>query len=894
MRYVDLIFEFFEKGYESKAMSKIAQQICEESLAENCEIFFFEDRKETLRLVGTTKDQSSVLTTKISPKGLRRDQDTMIFELRHADAFLGVVLLHKPKDLQAAQRVVEELSISLAWVQRYIQVYDDCRRYESMGYITEVFYSCSEPRQLYEEFVKGVSRVLNAEIVVYFEKVNENYVFSAGYGVDKNQLLFDRVPLTHQLFSKLQKNQGGILQLKPKIDFVSFECKSLIATSVGLPDQLFGALIAMNKAQPKGYRPSHSFDQTDLAILTEAARRFSLALTRLIYQQDLKKQVEMLTKYTKDYEKLIEEQRIYLKKMDLVHAISNAMRSSYDLSNVYKILLLGLTSGRSFGFNRAMLLLRNRKIDALEGKFWLGPQETDNVEQIWKEAERRAMSYGDLSQYLREEAMMLDVNKGLTERISGKVFYYKEHPVFERVVLRRKLIHITPELVQTMKDSIRDLLRLLDVEEFIVVPLVGRWDTIGVLILDNKFTRSPITQTDVEILKLIADGAGLAIENAMNYEELRKKTESLEQQKNVIDYLRRFSESILQNLSTAVVVLDKTGKILECNKRVESILGLPREAAIGRSYEEFGMSFLDLFGVGMKVFETNEAISLSNYMIETSKGERYFDVKYSPLWDSTGEVLIGVIVTLDDVTEQYKAEQERKTKEKLILLGEVAARVAHELRNPITVLGGFLNRLKKNISDPTAREKYLEILNREIDNLQTIVNEILDFSKASVKIDRVKFQLNELIDEVVVLMNEKALKQNITIEFHPSAVPEILADRNRIKRVLINLVQNAIEACAEKGKVIIRTFYDDDRVVTSVFNTGEPIKDDVARKLFTPFFTTKTYGTGLGLPICKKIVEDEHGGRIWVEPRINGTEFFFELPVGEEGENEKAGKNPGS
>ncbi|AEH51714.1 sensor histidine kinase [Pseudothermotoga thermarum] len=892
MRFFNLVFDFFENGYSSKAMCKVAEEIRQICQAEGCDIFLFENKKDELRLVGTTRDESLTGTTKVSIKELQADENREVYDLKLPGKLLGVVVLYKPKGTKV-EDILEELSISLDWVQRYFQILDDCERYRNMTFLTELFYGCNNPLELKEQFTNQIAQILKAEVVMFFEKEDDNYVFSCGYGVDKGQLLTSMLPSSHPLVGKIAKEPDGILQTKPKIDFISFECKSMVATPVNLEDKLLGLLIVVNKIQPKGYRPSYSFDQTDLQILKEAARRFSLAFSRLIYQQNLAKQIETLKKYTQDYEKLIEEQRIYLKKMDLVHAISNAMRSSYDLTNVYKILLLGLTSGRSLGFNRAMLLIRNRKIDALEGKFWLGPLETDNIEQIWKEAERRALNYGDLSQYLREEAMMLDVSKGLTERIAGKLFFYKEHPIFERVVLRRKLIHVTPELAETLKNSIKDLLRLLDVDEFVVVPLIGKWDTIGVVILDNKFTKASITQTDIEILRLIADSAGLAIENAMNYEELRKKTESLEQQKNMIDYLRKFSESILQNLSTAVVVLDKSGKIIECNKMVESIFGLPREAVIGRTYDEFGPAYQDLFGVAMKVFETGEPISLSNYMVETVAGERYFDVKYSPMWENYGETLMGVIVTLDDVTEQYKMEQERKSKEKLILLGEVAARVAHELRNPITVLGGFLNRLKKNISDPVAREKYLEILSREIEHLQEIVNEILDFSKTSVKIDRVKFQLNELINEVIVLMNEKASKQGITIEFQPSPIPEIFADRNRIKRVLINLIQNAIEASPENGKVVVRTFYEQGKVITSVFNTGEPIKDEVARKLFTPFFTTKTYGTGLGLPICKKIVEDEHGGRIWVEPRLNGTEFFFELPVEKEGEDGKTSKDIG-
>ncbi|MBC7123417.1 MAG: HAMP domain-containing histidine kinase, partial [Pseudothermotoga sp.] len=125
----------------------------------------------------------------------------------------------------------------------------------------------------------------------------------------------------------------------------------------------------------------------------------------------------------------------------------------------------------------------------------------------------------------------------------------------------------------------------------------------------------------------------------------------------------------------------------------------------------------------------------------------------------------------------------------------------------------------------------------------------------------------------------KAKKANVIRETKLSSAAEVVADRAKLKRVLINLVQNAIEASPPNGKIVVRSFQEADRVVVSVFNMGEPLSDKELRKIFTPFYTTKTQGTGLGLPICKKIVEDEHGGRIWAEPKNNGMEFFFEIPV---------------
>lgn len=875
MKLFEMVFEFFSKGYKSNVMNDIAQLISSIAKAKYCDILLYERHKDQFRVVGTSGEKEKI-GSKIGSKSLQNH--LYVVKLIYNDQLWGALILEEPHNLNL-QQTIDELSFSLWWVNKFIELQNIAEKYHKMNELTNVFYNSLDKEQFKTEMVKAIARVLNADIVIFFEKNNEEYVFSSAFGITKDQLLFERIKHTHPFFNRVEKTENGILDIKNQIDFIGISIKSYMAIPLKLQERTIGVVLVANKISPEGYRTLHSFDEFDLSILYEISRRISLGYTRLEYQEGLKREIEKLRNYTKNYQELIQQQQLYLKKMDLVHSISNAMRASYDPNNVYKTLLLGLTSGRGLGFNRALLLIRDKKTESLVGKMWLGPQSSDNITEIWREAERRAMSYGDFSQFLREEALMLDVNKGLTGKIEGRIFAYKDHPVFERVVLRRRVIHITPSLAKSMEDSIRDLLNLLEVEEFVVIPLVGRWDTIGVLILDNKFTNTSITEADIEVLRIIADSAGLAIENAMNYEELRKKTESLEQQKNMVDYLRKFSDSILQNLTTAVIVIDRSGKVIECNRRVEQLLGLPKERVLGSSYFDFGETFENIFEVAMKVFEKGETITLSRYRIETPQGERFFDTKYSPLWDLTGSTMNGVIVTLEDVTQQYKLEQERKDKEKLAVLGEMSARVAHELRNPITVIGGFLNRLKKNISDPEAREKYLTILSNEVENLQNIVSEILEFSKNIRKLDLTNFQLNDLVEEVVFLMQDKANKAGIKIEIILAPIPQVEADRNRIKRVLINLVQNAIEATPQNGKIVIKTQYDNDRIIVSVFNTGEPISEDVMRGIFIPFYTTKTYGTGLGLPICKKIIEDEHGGRIWAEPKSDGTQFSFELSV---------------
>jgi len=877
LRFFDLVMEFLQSGYESHAMDKLAHLLCEEVQAEACDVFLFEDYKSQFRLVGSTHGQERVGQEKFDKDELEKLQ--RCFLLEHDKNVIGAVVLKEAKRVEVLQNLLEELSKTLWIAEKIVSMQEAVKKYGLLSELTDVFHSCGDPDSLLKGTLSVMRRALNAEAVLYLVKDREGYVFKDADGIDKGQLIYEKLPASHSLVTKLEKSERGILITKTQLDFLGIKVKSAIACAARLAETVLGIVVAVNKIAPTGYRSRYSFDELDLATLNDMVKRYSLAHTRVEYQQSLREQIERLTLSTKEYERLIQQQQEYLKKMDLVHSLSNAMRASYDLVNVYKILLLGLTSGRGFAFNRALLLIRDRKTDTLVGKMWLGPQEGENIEEIWKEAERRAMSYGDFAQYLREEALMLDVKGGLTDRIEGRMFHYKDHPILERVVLRRRIIHVTPSLLESFGPSAQDLVSLLNVDEFLVLPLVGRWDTIGVVVLDNKFTKKPIGEVDVEVLRIVVDSAGLAIENVMNYEELRKKTESLEKQKNVIDYLHRFTENILQNLSTGIAVVDRNGRILQCNRMFSNIVGLPQERIAGEHYFELGAVFQNIFEVAMTVQEKRETFELSKYRIEAPQGEIFLNVKYSPLWDPMNESITGVIVTLEDVTQKVRMEQEQKEREKLMLLGEVAARVAHELRNPITVIGGFINRAKKNLSNPQTIEKYLDVISKEVENLERIVTEILEFSKSKSILEFTEFDMNELIEEVVYIMQEKAKKANVIIETKLSNTAKVVADRTKLKRVLINLVQNAMEASPPNGRILIRSFQEADKVVVSVFNTGEPLSDKELKKIFTPFYTTKTQGTGLGLPICKKIVEDEHGGRIWAEPKSNGMEFYFEIPM---------------
>ena len=892
--------EFLKSGYEGKSMDEIASMFSERSGCKRVSLFVYEKERRILRLVGSTdeklKESVGILKIKDTdflrnipplkphpvPRDIGIDGYEVMIKLSRGDEIIGIVLLGGEVDEELIKDLSRDVTMALRFLVKYRQLEDSLKKYSLLGKFTDLFEKTKEEEDLIDGVLDIAIAVLEAEGAFVLEKSGEDYVVRKSKNVEFKYGVIER---SHPLMVKLEDGESVLLTRKQleelSIDEIfSTEIKSMIAVHYDVESRRRGILALVNKKKSAGYKPVKHFDELDLSVLKEISKRYSLASGRILYYTAIRDEVEKLEELRERHEELISMLRDHIRKLGAVYVISQAMRSSYNLNNVYKILLLGVTTPRGLDFDRALLLVKDNKRQVLIGRMWAGFESKEELEGYKRKTSQRALRYGDAVQYFREEALTLDFSGGLTKEIEDRIFHYRGHPILERVVLRKRVFHVTPNLVKKSRSEIYDLVELVKTDDFVVMPLVGRWDTIGVVIMDNKITKRPINDMDVEVLKLIAESAGLAIENVMNYEELKSKTLSLERQKNLIDYLRKFSESILQNLDIAVMVIDSSGKVLEWNRKAEQIFGRPRESMVGTQISWLSPEFEDIWAVAGRVFEAREVLYLSNYPFNISGEERYFDIKFSPLWNPDGRKMDGVIITFEDVTTRYILELERKRQEKLAALGEMAARVAHELRNPISVIGGFLRRLQKHSDNPEIRNKYIDILVGEVKRLEEIVGEILEFSRDARKLDFSEFDIIELIREVYLLHEEKFEEKNVEFSLiSDKSEVEVFADRSRIKQVLINLLQNALDATPEGGKIRVTVEDLKDRIRVEFWNKGDPIPPDVKEKIFTPFFTTKIHGTGLGLPISKKIIEDEHRGKIWVEsPSGNGTAFIFEIP----------------
>jgi signal transduction histidine kinase len=230
-------------------------------------------------------------------------------------------------------------------------------------------------------------------------------------------------------------------------------------------------------------------------------------------------------------------------------------------------------------------------------------------------------------------------------------------------------------------------------------------------------------------------------------------------------------------------------------------------------------------------------------------------------------------------TEELLESQERLLRsERFAAVGEAAAYVSHEIKNPLMVIGGMANQVERRLTaDPAAQEK-LRIIQTEVKRLESFLGELRDFLRPA-KPSKQEIDLNQVIREEKALMEEAIREKGISLEdrLHPALLP-VEADPNQLKQVLLNLVKNALEATEDQGAILVSSGIDDGQVWFSVQDTGKGMSEDVQEKIFHPFYTTKEKGTGLGLAVINKIVTDHHGAITVSSVAGSGSTFTVRLP----------------
>jgi PAS domain S-box-containing protein len=228
-----------------------------------------------------------------------------------------------------------------------------------------------------------------------------------------------------------------------------------------------------------------------------------------------------------------------------------------------------------------------------------------------------------------------------------------------------------------------------------------------------------------------------------------------------------------------------------------------------------------------------------------------------------------------DITERKKYEKEMTRLDRLNLMGEIAGGIVHEIRNPMTVVRGYLQMLQLK-EEFASQYKRFETMIGEIDRANAIITEFLSLAKD--KPEEMKSQnINSIVTALVPLIEADAAKSQAAVSVDLADVPDVNLDEKEIRQVVLNLVRNGVEAMPQNGELTIKTYRKKDRVVLSIKDRGNGIPPEVLEKLGMPFFTTKETGTGLGLSICYRIVEN-HNAKIEIETGESGTTFMVSFP----------------
>lgn len=248
-----------------------------------------------------------------------------------------------------------------------------------------------------------------------------------------------------------------------------------------------------------------------------------------------------------------------------------------------------------------------------------------------------------------------------------------------------------------------------------------------------------------------------------------------------------------------------------------------------------------------------------------------------PIYDGKGS-LIALEGIIRDITTRRNMEQIVTRLDKLNMVGQMAASVAHEIRNPLTSVRGYLQLMQRNQKDPISIERF-NLMISELDRTNAIISEYLMLAQD--KVPNLKPHcLNSLVSMLYPLMQVTAVSSNMNIKLSLQDVPQLLVDENEIRQLLLNLVKNGLEAMKKGGEVVIGTCLNNDKVILAISDQGSGIPLHVLDNLGTPFLTSKVTGTGLGLPVCYRIAH-RHNADISVETSDQGTTFYIAFKLSE-------------
>lgn len=445
--------------------------------------------------------------------------------------------------------------------------------------------------------------------------------------------------------------------------------------------------------------------------------------------------------------------------------------------------------------------------------------------------------------------------------------YIERHP--EPMVLE-EIVHGRPT-----RERMRLAEYLTELDAWLLAPLKTTSGVVGMIALGEKTTRDIYALEDMEVFATVSVALASAIENARLYRKLEEVNLHLER--------------IMTNMHGGVVAVDAGGILTTINQEAREILG---DIGLGRPMNTLEPKVAELL---RRTLDERRGISDAEAVVTGPDGEGIPVAMSSSYFDTPEHETLGAMVLIYDMTQIKRLESNVQRADRLTSIGTMAAGMAHEIKNPLQSIKTFTQLLPYRFEDGDFRKTFCEVVPPEVQRIDTIVTHLLDFARPQ-PVQFAPQNLRKTIEDVLALVENQLHKAGIEVltEF-PDTIHDINADDQRLHQVFLNLILNAIDAMwnQPERRLSVRMFYDrahltgkgqptffDVPCVRVVLeDTGCGIPETQMRQLFTPFFTTKTDGSGLGLSVVHGIVT-EHGGEIDVSSAVGvGTSFTVTFPL---------------
>jgi two-component system sensor histidine kinase HydH len=356
-----------------------------------------------------------------------------------------------------------------------------------------------------------------------------------------------------------------------------------------------------------------------------------------------------------------------------------------------------------------------------------------------------------------------------------------------------------------------------------------------------------------------------------------------------LEQTRDYTRQVVANMANGLLSIDPEGRIRSYNRLALELLGLKEAGIDGMDLK----SVIDFMETGIdRTLSIHQPVFEREYLHRKKSGALMpMTLSITPILDEK-QTCTGAVIVLRDLREIKKLEEKIRHSEKLAAIGELAAGVAHEIRNPLSSIKGFARFLAHSLSDRVQEKEYAEIMVKEVDRINRVVNDLLTFARP-LEPELAPTDVLELAEHTIRLVETDARSRDIKIRsiIDPD-LKSFFLDANQITQALLNLMLNALQEVDNGGSIDVGADVNESgaRLNIWVEDDGPGIPRDKKKKIFDPFFTTREKGTGLGLAIVHKIVEN-HRGEIRVESplpgKTRGSRFVMSLPVESPGIDEK-------